>query len=137
MNKYLLLIILAVVLVIGGIVYKTQFVSKSVAPSGNTVTVEMHARENSWTWDPDTIRVKAGDHVVLNITNEDTYDHGFAVDAFGINKRISPKSSIQLEFDATRTGEFIFYCSVPCGSGTVNGKIRGHPDQTGKIIIEK
>jgi len=75
----------------------------------------------------EVIEAKVGDEVVLKIFNEDSYDHGFALEVFGINKRLFPRSETEIRFIASKVGGFTFYCSVPCGEG--------HYQQTGKFII--
>ncbi len=67
--------------------------------------------------------------VRLHIYNEDSYDHGFAIEAFGINKRLFPRRQTDIEFIASRAGSFQFYCSVPCGEG--------HYEQVGTLFVEE
>lgn len=131
MNKYLSLALFAVILFISGFVYQEFYRPKNVGgvkPSGKTVVIEMRVLENQWKWDPDTIKVAAGDKVVLKIYNEDSYDHGFAIDVFGVNRRLFPKTTTVVEFTPAISGSFNFYCSVPCGDG--------HYDQLGTIIVQ-
>lgn len=95
--------------------------------SGNVVKINVRVLKNQWAWEPDVIRVDPGDKVVLHIFNEDDYDHGFAIDVLGVNRRLFPKRTTTVEFNASLKGKFAFYCSVPCGEG--------HYEQTGTIII--
>lgn len=130
MNKFAIIAIVAVVLIAGGVVYQNYFRPADVAQipaSGNIAEVSIRVLENKWKWDPDIITVKAGDTVKLKIFNEDSYDHGFALEAFGINKRMFPKQETVIEFVASKKGDFNFYCSVPCGEG--------HYTQTGHFIV--
>lgn len=127
-KKFLLIGIVILIVFIGGIIYRNFFLPQaSVPPSGRILEIEMRVLENQWKFEPDLIEVSAGDKVILNVFNEDSYDHGLAIEAFGINKRLIPKEWTKIEFLANRKGEFIFYCSVPCG--------KGHYDQKGKIIV--
>lgn len=117
-------------LLLSGIIYQKFYRPPELSPvqaSGRTVELHMRVLENKWTWDPSTIQVTAGDKVILRIFNEDSYDHGFALEVFGINKRLYPKQETTIEFVASKEGDFPFYCSVPCGEG--------HYRQTGKIIV--
>lgn len=128
-KKFILVGIIVLLLFIGGLLYrKFVFPQPTVPPSGRVLEIEMRVLENQWKFEPNLIEVSAGDRVILNIFNEDTYDHGLAIDAFGINKRLIPKEWTKIEFLANRRGEFIFYCSVPCG--------KGHFDQKGNLIIK-
>ncbi len=130
MNKFISMTLFAVFLIASGIVYQNFYRPSAVAPvkaSGNTIEVNMRVLENQWKWSPDIIQAKVGDRVVLKIFNEDSYDHGFALEQFGINKRIFPKRETVIEFIASKIGAFSFYCSVPCG--------QGHYQQTGIFIV--
>jgi len=129
-NKYLGLLIFAVLLMSSGIFYQQFYRPASIGSFKSTgVVVEIHMRviQNTWKWEPDTIRVNPGDKLKLHINNEDTYDHGFAIDVFGVNRRLFPKSTTTIEFTPSIPGKFNFYCSVPCG--------QGHYDQVGTLIV--
>jgi len=128
MNKFVIIAIFAVVLIGVGIVYNIYFRAPEIAPikpTGNVVEINITANKNKW--DPTLITVKAGDTVKINLINEDPYDHGFAIEAFGINKRMLVKQKDTIEFVASKKGDFPFYCSVPCGEG--------HFEQTGHLIV--
>lgn len=129
-NKFVKIIVFGGFLLVSGVVYQNFYRPVELAPvdaSGNTVEINMRVRENQWAWDPSEIRAAPGDRVILRIFNEDAYDHGFALEIFGINKRLFPKRETTIEFTASKEGEFNFYCSVPCGEG--------HYRQTGKFIV--
>lgn len=122
--------IFAVFLIASGVVYQKVYRPAEIAPveaSGNVINVAITVDENSWAWDPDVIHAKVGDEVILNVYNGDSYDHGFALEAFGINKRLFPKRETKITFVASKIGAFGFYCSVPCGEG--------HYRQTGQFIV--
>ena len=138
MNKYVAIIIVAVLVLGGGFYYKNFVASESSKPLDTGVLREftVKAEKNAWNFSPSVIEVNQGDHVILTVINEDDYDHGLAIDAFGISKRILANETVKIDFVATQPGEFPYYCSVPCGSGVVDGKERGHFDQTGKLIIK-
>lgn len=137
-NKYYIILIILAVLIGGGIGFKYFAKSALVCPTeGKKINeIAMRVLKNQWTFVPNPVEAERCDKVILKIFNEDVYDHGFAVDAFGINKRLSPQSTTEITFVATQKGTFPFYCSVPCGSGIVNGINRGHLDQNGKIIVK-
>lgn len=77
----------------------------------------MRTIANEWRFEPDVIMAHPGDRVILKIFNEDPYDHGFAMEAFGVNKRLFPKRETVIDFVVSKPGTFSFYCSVPCGEG--------------------
>lgn len=129
-NKYLGLLVFAVFLMSSGIFYQQFYRPASIGgfkSTGEVVEIHMRVIQNKWKWDPDTIQVNPGDKVILHILNEDTYDHGFAIDVFGVNRRLFPKSTTTIEFTPSFSGKFNFYCSVPCG--------QGHYDQVGTLIV--
>ena len=138
MNKYFIIIIIAVLLIGGGISYKMFAVKESDRPqtTGNVREVTITAKKNEWRWEPETFEAVQGDKIVLTIINEDDYDHGIAIEAFGVSQRIPAKGRIVTEFVVTQPGEFPYYCSVPCGEGVVDGKKRGHFDQVGTIRVK-
>lgn len=139
MAKFIIIGIFLVIIIVVGIFYRQFFLPEpfqTVPETGRTVEIEIIARENQWRFDPENFEIHAGDKVILNIFNEDKYDHGLAIEAYGINKRMPPKKWIRIEFIANRLGTFPFYCSVPCGRGEVNGEKRDHFDMIGKIIVK-
>lgn len=130
MNKYISLLLFAIFLLTSGFIYQTFYRPASIGgfkTTGEVVEIHMRVIQNTWRWEPDTIRVNPGDKVILHILNEDTYDHGFAIDVFGVNRRLFPKSTTTIEFTPSLSGKFNFYCSVPCG--------QGHYDQVGTLIV--
>lgn len=134
MNKILIVFLVAAFIVILGIFLGSK--SAGCEATGKTVNIDMII--GSWYFDPETIRVKCGDRIIINVYNEDSYDHGFGLDLFGINRRIIAKSNGRIEFLASERGTFTFYCTVPCGSGIdkITKQPKSHFDQKGTIIIE-
>lgn len=137
MNKYITIGIVLVLIIGGGVAFRS-FSGDARTPVNTGVVKEITlvAVKDEWRFEPDDIEVNQGDKVVLTIINEDDYDHGIAIDAFGVSQRIPALGTIKIEFVATQPGEFPFYCSVPCGDGVVEGKPRGHFDQVGKLHIK-
>lgn len=129
-NKYYILGIFLAVLVFGGIVYQYFFGVKAQCFDWQIKdrTIEMKTLKNQWKFVPNPVEVNRCERVTLKIFNEDDYDHGFAIDVMGINKRLPPATTTEIKFLATQAGIFPFYCSVPCG--------QGHLDQKGKLIVK-
>lgn len=130
-NKYFQLFVFAIILFLSGYVYSKFYRPPEIGRAqitGETVEIEVRVLKNQWKWDPEVIKVKAGDKIRLKIYNEDDYDHGFALDVFGINRRLFPRQTTLVEFIASNQGKFNFYCSVPCGEG--------HYDQVGFLVVE-
>ncbi|MBI2034087.1 MAG: cupredoxin domain-containing protein [Candidatus Liptonbacteria bacterium] len=137
MNKYIWLIILGVLIVGGGIVYRVFFLKAEKVPvvSGKVKEFTVLAKKDTWSFVPENIEVERGDKIIMTVVNEDSYDHGIAIDAFGVSQRMPALSTINIEFVVTQAGDFPFYCSVPCGEGVVDGKKRSHFDMVGKIKV--
>ena len=137
MNKYFWLIIIGVLIIGGGVVYRVFFLSEAAKPvtTGEVKEFTVVAKKDTWSFIPETIEVNRGDKIIMTVVNEDSYDHGIAIDAFGISQRMPALGTIKIEFTATQAGDFPFYCSVPCGEGIVDGKKRGHFDMIGKIKV--
>jgi len=68
-------------------------------------------------YEPSTIEVDEGDHVVLHLRSSDA-THGVSIKEYRIKARI-PRTGevVTVEFDATRAGTFVFACSEYCGFG--------------------
>ena len=120
MNKFINIILFAFWLIVSGMVYQTFYRPAEIAPiapNGTIVEIPMRSIANEWRFEPNVITAQAGDRVILKIFNEDSYDHGFALEAFGVNKRLFPNRETKIEFLVSKPGIFSFYCSVPCGEG--------------------
>lgn len=132
MNKYFQIFVISLFVLASGYAYQEFYRPKDVggvSSTGNTIVFEMRVLKNQWKWDPSEIHVKAGDKVRLEIFNEDEYDHGFAIDTLGVNRRLFPERTTVVEFNASVPGKFAFSCSVQCGAG--------HYDQVGLLFVER
>ena len=137
MNKYAILIIIGVLILGFGVFYRTFLLSDEAKPvtTGKIREVTIIAKKDEWRFVPEVIEAERGDKIVITAVNDDDYDHGIAIDAFGQSQRMPARSTIKMEFVVTQEGEFPFYCSVPCGEGEVDGKHRTHFDMIGKIEV--
>lgn len=138
MNKYFILIFIGVLIIAVGILYRVFLLPQKFVPvtTGKIREITIIAKKDRWAFDPEIIEAERGDKIIATIINEDNYDHGIAIDAFGVSQRMPANSTIKAEFVVTQEGDFPFYCSVPCGEGEVNGKKRGHFDMVGKIHVK-
>lgn len=87
-------------------------------------TIHMGVRQ--YVWEPATITAKKGELVRLIIHNADV-KHGLVIPDLGVNQDVSPDGAV-VEFSASKTGTFEFFCSVWCGEG--------HMEMRGKIVIQ-
>ncbi|OGZ56646.1 MAG: hypothetical protein A3H64_01840 [Candidatus Ryanbacteria bacterium RIFCSPLOWO2_02_FULL_45_11c] len=139
MNKYLIIGIIVVVVLIGGALYRTYLLPEELRPveTGVVREITVVAKKDDWRFLPENIEINRGDRVKMTVINEDIYDHGIAIDAFGISQRMPANSTITFEFVATQAGDFQYYCSVPCGEGdTHDGNHRTHFDMIGTIKVK-
>jgi cytochrome c oxidase subunit 2 len=88
---------------------------------------EIKMTAKKYEYSPAEIRVKQGEKVRLLITATDR-KHGFEIKELGIKTELAEGKETAVEFEATKSGEFAFQCSVRCGLG--HGKMKG------KLIVE-
>lgn len=135
----------------GGVLYK-ELVGSGDAPIETGVVKEytIVSKRLEWRFEPEEIEVDQGDRVKLSVINEDNFDHGFAIDAFGISQRLPANGTIYVEFVATKSGVFPFYCSVSCSdskstgdladgvvqTGPYAGTFRGHFEHIGQFVVK-
>ncbi|MBI2097628.1 MAG: cupredoxin domain-containing protein [Candidatus Vogelbacteria bacterium] len=135
MNKYVILIILAAVIIGAGVVYRGVIQDDAAKGIDTGVVRELTviAKKNEWRFVPEEFEVNQGDTIKMTAINEDDYDHGIAIEAAGVSQKMPANSTVTFEFKVTKAGDYPFYCSVPCGEGEVNGVHRGHVDMIGVI----
>ena len=90
--------------------------------------LEIKITARRFEFDPRTITVQKGQPLKLVITSVDV-DHGFKIEAFGINQTIEARKTTIVEFTPDRAGRFEFRCSVACG--------QGHEDMFGELVVEE
>jgi plastocyanin len=120
MNKFVIIGIVLLVLIGGGVAYKStnkesQQQTANAVAQGKVREITVTATKNRWEFKPDMIEVDQGDTVRLSFVNEDSYDHGVQIDAYGVSQRIPANSTAIIpEFVATKAGDYPFICSVSC-----------------------
>ena len=138
MNKYFIIGILIAVVIGGGVIYRNFLLPEGSAPvtTGVVREITIIAQKDDWRFIPEVVEVDRGDTIIATVINEDSYDHGIAIDALGISQRMPANSTIKIKFDATQSGDFPFYCSVPCGEGDTPTGHRTHFDMIGTIKVK-
>jgi len=136
-NKYFILGGVIVLILIAGVVYRLFLLPEESRPITTGVVREITVTTGVDQWDffPETLEVDQGDKIIMTLINEDAYDHGVGIDAFGVSQRMPANRTITLDFVVTQAGDFPFYCSVPCGEGDVDGVKRTHFDMIGKLHV--
>lgn len=145
MNKYLILMFALILLIAAGVGYRMFLLPDSMKPVDTGIVKEVTIRipKNSWTFEPETIDANLGDTLKITFINEDDYDHGVGIDAYGVSQRIPAHATLVAPpFVVTKAGDFQFYCSVSCTEGIAEGghhkgEKRGHFDQIGTICVHK
>jgi len=92
------------------------------APPAKRVVRTFKLYADNWSWTPDSIRVKQGDHVVLKLHAYQA-SRSFVLKGYRIDKAMPQYEDVAVEFDADKTGEFPWKCGRPCGNGCA--KMRG------------
>ncbi len=151
MNKYVVIAIVLVAILGGGMIFSSKTDTDNCSPEmGQTRNITVVSKKLEWRFDPEVITVEKCDKVNITVVNEDNFDHGFAIDAFGISQRLPANGTININFVATKSGEFPFYCSVSCSdskstgnlqdgvvqAGPYKGVFRGHFEHIGKFIVD-
>lgn len=77
-------------------------------------------------FEPSRIEVDRGDAVRIIATSRDG-THGFALPQYHVNLALTKGTEQVAEFVADTSGEFTFYCSIPCGSG--------HSGMKGTLVV--
>ena len=88
-----------------------------VERNGTNVEIWMTVVRSHFT--PERIEINQGDHVIWHLTNlERTPDatHGFALSGYNINLSLEPGEARTIEFDATQSGTFLYYCTEFCSA---------------------
>ncbi len=145
MNKYVILLLVLIGLVVAGIGYRTFLLPESQKPVDTGIIKEITVTipKDSWSFSPEVIDVDLGDTLKIKFINEDDYDHGVGIDAYGVSQRIPARATLDVPpFVVTKAGDFQFYCSVSCGEGVAlngihKGDKRTHFDQIGTICVHK
>jgi len=94
----------------------------------NAVPAErvIHITARNFQFSPDSITLKKGEPVVLEISSGDR-KHGFSLRAFGVRTDVLPGKVSRIRFTPDKTGRFTFSCDVFCGDG--------HEEMTGTVIV--
>ncbi len=151
MNKYAIIGIVLLLLIVGGVIYNSSQDNLNCTPgNGKDVAVTIVSKKLEWRYEPEEITVGQCDRVTATVINEDNFDHGFAIDALGVSQRLPANGTIVVPFTATKAGTFQFYCSVSCSDSKSTGNLpegkvqtgpykntfRGHFEHLGKFIVE-
>ena len=101
---------------------------KKLAPSGQLVNgvrvVKVEAKKYEFI--PNPIIVRLGEKVRLEVISTDV-EHGLAIPAYKIDRKLKPAKLEVIEFTADQGGSFSTHCSVFCGMG--------HMSMSGELVV--
>ena len=75
---------------------------------------------------PGRLEVNQGDTVIITLMASDV-THGFYLDGYGLEQRVTPGMSQEIMFTADQPGKFRYRCSVSCGPL--------HPFMIGELVV--
>jgi len=79
------------------------------SPGQQVTTVTM----TSFAFEPSEMNVKAGQTVRVLLDNPDSIPHAFDIPELGVGLAVLPGASIEIEFVATESGTYTFFCGIP------------------------
>jgi len=132
-SRGILIGLIVLVLIVAGVYAYYQSAPQPQAPT-ETLNIDIRAvTQNGVTrhvFDPGTITVHKGDHIVLTVTNRDPQlTHGITIPDLTLNTGpLASGQSAKLEFNADTAGTFTIRCSVPdCADD--------HAQMIGQLIV--
>ena len=75
---------------------------------------------------PGRLEVNQGDTVIITLKASDV-THGFYLDGYGLEQRVTPGIAREIMFTADQPGKFRYRCSVSCGPL--------HPFMIGELVV--
>jgi plastocyanin len=87
--------------------------STQVATPTPTVHTNLTVTGKEYSMSPNKLQVAKGSIVKITFTNNGTMPHNFTIPSLGAgSKTVSPGQSDTVQFTATTSGTFDFYCSI-------------------------
>jgi len=106
-RRYLAIVVGGVLLAAGLLAVRS---GASPLPHPRTITLQA----SQWRYTPGVVTVNEGDPVTLVVKTDDV-THGFYLDGYNISQTVLPDQTVMVRFVATRSGRWMFRCSVTCG----------------------
>lgn len=125
--KKIILLAVIILIVVAGFLMKPKEKVMTQPKESFVADKTFEIKGLNYSYDVKEIKVKLNDNVKINFTNTEGF-HDFKIDELGVaTKQIKAGESEAVEFVASKTGTFEYYCSV--GAHRANG-------MWGKIIVE-
>ena len=131
LNRGILVGVILIVVIAAGLFAYYQFSVAQVKTETVRIDVKQVMQDDveRHIFDPATITVHKGDHIVLIVTNVDEKPHGIGIPQLNLDTGpLREDQQAKLEFDATITGTFTIECSVP-------GCAPDHAQMLGEIVV--
>jgi len=90
-------------------------------------TAHVKITAHKYAFEPPVIHLKKGESVELEISTLDV-QHGFEVEAFGLDESIQKGKPAIVTFTPQQKGEYRMNCDIICGPG--------HDGMEGKIVVD-
>ena len=104
-----------------------------ITPGGDGATLEMTVGDNFYK--PNEFRVRAGEQITLNVTNEGQAVH--TVRLAGPDNRYETDDDTQADPEMIKPGASVsLVWTAPTEPGTYNFRCDYHPEETGTITVE-
>lgn len=133
-NKRILVGVILILIVIAGVFGYYQF---GTAPKATTETIRVEIKAvmqdgvERHVFDPATVTVHKGEHIILIVTNTDELPHGIVIPQLNLDTGpLREDQQAKLEFDANTTGTYSILCSVP-------GCAPDHARMLGQLIVSE
>jgi len=133
-DKRILVGVILVLIVIAGVFGYYQF-STALKATTETIRVEIKAVMQDGVerhvFDPATVTVHKGEHIILIVTNTDELPHGIVIPQLNLDTGpLREDQQAKLEFDANTIGTYSILCSVP-------GCAPDHVQMLGQLIVSE
>jgi cytochrome c oxidase subunit II len=87
----------------------------------------VHVEAKRFVFAPDTIEMKVGQPVVLELVAIDR-THGFSIPDLGVRTDVPVGQPVRIRLIPQKAGRFEFHCDVFCGSG--------HEEMSGVLVVK-
>jgi cytochrome c oxidase subunit 2 len=87
----------------------------------------VHIEAKRFVYTPDTIELKVGEPVVLELVAVDR-THGFSIPDLGVRADVPVGQPVRVRVVPQKAGRFEFHCDVFCGSG--------HEEMSGILVVK-
>ncbi len=122
-------VVAAILLMItAGVAMTRTSLADDSEPASGQIDKEFTIWARQFDFTPAVITVQQGDYVRVNLKTADVA-HGFYIDGYDVNVKVTWGETKSVEFVADKAGTFKIRCSVSCGPF--------HPFMAGKFVVEQ